>query len=784
MEAKIAAAKVQAGLHNVSDNELVEIYSALKGNEEYKVQFNKLMHQASTRLKKILDEDERAQSQFNGGAASGITADEQTVSRNLTQLESFSQVNPLDDKNKEFATSRAYLNNMVVVDAQGKQVDVSANIIEIAKLKTAADLTTSSEPLSQEVYNNRLRDNIDMSIYGIMMTNLVSNSNNSPETFQKSMNAMLDGQKQTVTTASASAILATQVVTLSKFADNLVSKFKSLNLAQKFKNKVEQANANLTQKLKDTYVKARTYAQILQEQGALADIGMAFVGAAGGPIGMAAYGAWTYYRRVHPLYKAYREEKKNNPEMKSFWKYLGKHKKDTMFAGLYMASSVASFAVAGVAAAQAITHGTTLAQASVAPLVQAKAAIAFSTVAARCTTDIAQAWGTPDMSKAVKRSIGSIAMYGVGYELAHALAGAHDGASADHSSTPSHTDTPSQTPVEAKDDNFNYVVKPAEKEAFTFKPFPWQENLADNSAVDASADAPADHDTAVQTDHSELAGTPAHEYTVGAREQAVYERNLKIVDKADIMVANVKDDIVELPKGMTPEMAVNLARVQMLYYGDDTGLKILLDCDEVSKISSTGYFDNLASKFTDSCNAPYGVGFPKDPNYGYADPNIYTRSIEVDCEKTILHGGRIVTPPPTPTPEPTPTPTPEPGPDPIKPEPTRIPVPDPSPMPLHLDAPNLQPTPIEQPATETPLEQPHLEGKGGNTPLNQNINEEASRIETRELGADGEGNIVRVDTAQNHEQPKTPNGNAPTSGKGSESLNQALINGKINTFGM
>ena len=764
MEAKIAAAKVQTGLHNVSDNELVEIYSALKGNEEYKVQFNKLMHQAGTRLKKILDEDERAQAQMNGGAASGITADEQTVSRNLTQLESFSQVNPLDDANKEFATSRAYLNNMVVVDAQGKQVDVSANIIEIAKLKTAADLTSSAEPLSQEVYNNRLRDNIDMSIYGIMMTNLVSNSNNSPETFQKSMNAMLDGQKQTVTTASASAILATQVVTLNKFADNLVSKFKSLNLAQRFKNKVEQANANLTQKLKDTYVKARTYAQILQEQGALADVGMAFVGAAGGPLGMAAYGAWTYYRRVHPLYKAYREEKKNNPEMKSFWKYLGKHKKDAMFAGLYMASSVASFAVAGVAAAQAITHGTTMVQASVAPLVQAKAAIAFSTVAARCTTDIAQAWGTPDMSKAIKRSIGSIAMYGVGYELAHALAGAHDGASADHSATPAHTETPSQAPVEAGD-------------SVAVKPFPWQENMPDNSAADTSVDAPADHGTAVQAEQATVADGATHEYTVGAREQAVYVRNLKIVDKADIMVANVKDDIVELPKGMTPEMAVNLARVQLLYYGDDTGLKILLDCDEVSKISSTGYFDNLASKFTDSCNAPYGVGFPKDPNYGYVDPNIYTRSIEVDCEKTILHGGRTVTTEPTPAPE-----------QPIE---TKIPTPqeninpDQQPVAPTPDTPTQTPTEVEnltQPETETPLEPPHLEGKGGNTPLNQNINEEASRIETRELGADGDGNIVRVDTEQSHAQPKTPQGEVPTSGKGSESLSQALKNRRINTF--
>ena len=796
MEAKIAAAKVQTGLHNVSDTELVEIYSALKGNDEYKVQFNKLMHQSGTRLKKILDEDERAQMQTNGGAASLATTEEQIVSRNLSQLETYDKINPLDESNKEFADSRTYLQNMIVVDNEGKQVDVSSQIVEVAKLKTIADLSLSAEPITPELYKAQLRDNMDMSIYGIMMTNLTVKDNATSFELKRPMREMLDGKKQTVTAESVSGVLGNQMVSLNDFATKLTDKFKNLSLAQKFKERVAQANTKLTQKLKDTYVKARTYAQILHEQGVLADVGMAFVAGVGGPVGMAAYGAWTYYRRVHPLYKAYREEKKNNPEI-NLWNYLGNHKKDAMFAGLYMASSVASFAVAGAAVSQAIAQGTSLAQvgtASVAPLAQAKAAIAFSTVAARCTTDIAEAWGTPDQNKALKRSIASIAMSAVGYGFAHYLAGAHDAAAAEHtqtSTTPTNvvaTSTNEVTPS-AGEDNFTYVAQPENPNTAPFQPFPWQENTPDTPAVDAT---PAGADSTSVSQDTHVTEVSTQEYTVGASEQAVYERNLQIVKNSDIMVANVKDGIVDLPKGMTPEMAVNLARVQLLYYGDNTGLRILLDCDEVSKISSTGYFDNLASKFTDSCNDPHGVGFPKDPNYGYADPNIYTRSIEVDCEKTILHGGRLVTPTPeptptptpapeptpTPTPEPTPTPTPEPGPEPIEPKPTRIPVPGPSPMPDHID----RPVPWVGPENETTLEQPHLKGVGGNTPLNQNINEEASRIETRELGADGDGNIVRVDTEQSHAQPKTPQGEVPTSGKGSESLSQALKNRRINTF--
>lgn len=68
--------------------------------------------------------------------------------------------------------------------------------------------------------------------------------------------------------------------------------------------------------MKETYIKARTYSQILAEQGVYKDVGMAFVAGLGGPAGMAAFGAWTYYRRVHPMVKAYREEARVNPQMK------------------------------------------------------------------------------------------------------------------------------------------------------------------------------------------------------------------------------------------------------------------------------------------------------------------------------------------------------------------------------------------------------------------------------------------------------------------------------------
>ena len=256
------------------------------------------------------------------------------------------------------------------------------------------------------------------------------------------------------------------------------------------------------------------------------------------------------------------------------------------------------------------------------------------------------------------------------------------------------------------------------------------------------------------------------------------------------MVANIKDGIVDLPKGMTPEMAVNLARVEYLYYGDDTGLLILKDCDEVSKISSLDYFNHVASKFTDSCQAPHGVGFPKDPNYGYTDPNIYTSKINVDCDKTTIIGGRTgghvpahpVTTPTTPVTTPiTPT-APATNLPPMEATPVSLRV-NPTPLPTHIN-------PVEgsQPAADAPnaLELPVLKGVGGNVPLDENINSEASRLGTN-IGVDGDGNVVRVDTPQNFSTDMSQDagavaGSAASKGTGSQSLSNFFLNKKFNTF--
>ena len=218
MDAKTAAAKVQNGLQDLSDKELVEIYSALKDNAEYKIQFNKLMHVAGSRLEAILEADGNNGNQNIRGGAAKVDSDEEALVRdNLKQIETLSKVDPLNAENKDFAASRKYLGNLEVVNENGQKIDVAPNIIEIAKLKTTSELYNTTEPLTQESYNRRLRDNIDLSIYGIMATNNWVKGSTSAAQTKDNLLSILAGQKQSVSTAAVSGVMAAQVVSLSNF---------------------------------------------------------------------------------------------------------------------------------------------------------------------------------------------------------------------------------------------------------------------------------------------------------------------------------------------------------------------------------------------------------------------------------------------------------------------------------------------------------------------------------------------------------------------------------------
>ena len=111
-----------------------------------------------------------------------------------------------------------------------------------------------------------------------------------------------------------------------------------------------------------------------------------------------------------------------------------------------------------------------------------------------------------------------------------------------------------------------------------------------------------------------------------------------------------------------------------------------------------------------------------------------------------------------------------------------------TPIPTHIEPlPLVQPTEVDDPVSAEPvvdepeqLEQPILKGKGGNAPLDNNINGEAARLGTN-VGADADGNVVRADTPQDFSS-SAKDAETTGTGKGNKGLNPFLLNNRINTF--
>lgn len=851
MDAKIAAAKVQSDLQNLSDEELIEVYSSLKGKDEYKVQFNKLMHQAGKRLKGILEKDEQEQTNNAGHAAA--QNDEDLLNSNLTQVEQFETVNVLDDKNKDFAETRAYLNNLSVVDEKGQKVDVTSNIIELVKIATAVELSQETKPFNQAEYNNRLRDNIDLSIYGILATEKLVTASAAPNQMsevRKAVDSILSGKKQTVSTNSASAVMGNIIVTMRNQTDALSNKFSKLDVVNRLKDKVKKANDNLEKKLKQTYVKARTYAQILTEQGVWADVGVAAVAGVGGPVGMAAYGAWTFYRRAWPMIEAYKEEKKVNPEMKNFWQYTKQHKKDAVMAGLYTGVALASFGIAGAQVIPAMAQSATAAQtgsALVAPLTQAKFGLAAATVATRGVTDIAAEWNTENRNKAVKRAIFSFAAMGLGHEASAWMSNNVDLSASEAASSNVETPTSSSAII---DNNHNGIPDTIERpldEQTLANPW-WKQpfmtdsaSVADNTPSVENADvaaASAEADTNVELpkawksdmgisprQFNTLFGHPEQQF-IGGRDalESAYESASRLsADQLSALGVKSPEELVykfsrlefQLGHKAPGELwvggyAVDNAHPELGNFTDNKlKLEKLLNCQEIIQNGGNVQPSDLAGMkallgHIDQNGQYHGIG---DHVRTTAMPN---GGILNDCGKVNVPGhtggGRISVSGATPVPStPAPVVTPvedvpvnvveptEPA-QPVRPtikmpeiEKPQIPVVV-TPIPTHIEPlPLVQPTEVDDPVSAEPvvdepeqLEQPILKGKGGNAPLDNNINGEAARLGTN-VGADADGSVVRADTPQDFSS-SAKDAETTGTGKGNKGLNPFLLNNRINTF--
>lgn len=531
-----------------------------------------------------------------------------------------------DQNNQELKESVELLGNLDVQGTDGKSVDIKDEVVAAAQLKTDLSISEKGEAgqkVTLDDYQKEFAKNINAILLGMMQTEAAVQGKGDEAATKKKLDelttAAQQGKKVTVSLNAA-------IGTMSNFAediDNIISRFgkKIANSAfgKGIKARWNKLDTSLRKKFGAPYEKARTYAKVFHEQGGTTAVGMMFVAGFGGPVGLGVYAGYVIKKRVLPFLNKYKVE--NETKKTSFRDFIKENKKESVKAGLYAASAVAGFITAGIQAYQGIAHAAGAVQAVDGAVSYTSTAKLLTAAGAAMTEPVTELGiavkEKKDVGKATRRLVGKAAMFGIGYgvnELAHFgwdWYNNHTGEAAD-------------------------AVADADPET---------QNGVDPTTQDGAGNETNNPETANEENAQPVVDEgPAIE--VGSREQALYERNLRLVPKSDMMVDNVNEGDVVLPKGMTPEMAVNLARVEYLYYGDDTGLKLLLGCDGVDDVNSVQYFRDMTDKFVTKVGDPRGlIGFPTDPNY-IADPNIHATIKDVDCSGIKIN--RIVTPVPDP----------------------------------------------------------------------------------------------------------------------------------------
>jgi len=619
-------------------------------------------------------------------ADKNIEAEPSQFKKNAIELNKFSEQAVIDED------SKTALNNLEVVDSKGQVVDVKSEIIETAKINVASNMVSSSININQDLYNAALQQEIANIMSSIIATkaNIKSNGDNMQYAGILSSDIKdlyTKDKKVSVTSDTLMAALSTHLRNANKKATELETKFKGSNFFQGLKERIKKVDNSLTSKFGERYTKIKGYAERLAEQGTALEVAAGLASGFCGPVGLVAYSAFMGVRRIKPLISQYKELKKAG-NVKSFGEFAKNHKKDIARASLYGLATVAGIG-GGVAMAINVPSLAGIAAYATTARMALSGAATITPQAIDVAADVANGRSIKQSGKKLLLTAGAFAAGAFVRDLIG------DAAASDNNGGTNAPETPS-TPVaptlpENGGGNSGFVPPVWGQEGETIPT--WPTTPADSIEVPQNPDVPVDVEV-------------EPEVVIGAREQALYERNMNLVPKSDIMKAMVEDGYVELPKGMSAEMAVNLARVNYLYYGDDTGLKALLDCDSV-KVDVKEYFNGLTEKFVTQAGDERGlIGFPTDPNY-VADPNIHARIQDVDCDGIKLEKDKVVIPEPTPVPvpEPTPEPAPEPQPEPVPtPEPVPVSTPEPTPEPQ----PEPTPEPVKEPEVNKNMPKVHV----------------------------------------------------------------------------
>lgn len=469
-------------------------------------------------------------------------------------------------------------------------VNLSNEVFEAAKLGVSVNSVTDKQPLSQQEYNERLQSEIAEILSTMILTKPVNEKTNETETANdvtdandraKELANIFDPNfkgKVKVSNTVAGATFATYLGRVATKAEELMPKYNKgknkgffSNLKDKF-NKLDQA---VTNKLKQKYQESKAVVTTMIQNGtwkeAALGLGLgatAFLTAGtmvgvGAAAGLTAMTAVQTYRRGKEFWNGYKAAKAKNKKV-NFGNYTLDNWKDAakvvLYAGATVAGGAATYynylATAAKTAGDAATIATAADTAKTASF--GKLGLITTATSGTHVADSAAALAKGDFkqagSSAKKAAFGIVGM-GLAYWL-----GSDNSAHANE--LPAH-----EAPTLG--DGHGPVNM---EEAFAKGLFDANGN-AQGDWLDVNSN-PEAADIA-----SNMADTTYSVEPAGAKEMAIYTRNLKFVPDSDIMVANIKDGLIQIPDGMSPEEAVNIARIQSLNYGNHDLLTMLKDCD-------------------------------------------------------------------------------------------------------------------------------------------------------------------------------------------------------------
>ena len=506
------------------------------------------------------------------------------------------------------------LSKVEFVNENGEITDFSEEIVNLAKLELAVETAEEAEPLTSYAYQVRLSEKMK-EILAQMPVNQAAQSDGGQNISDAQLgadgvanlfNPNFNGRVQIKADQGLGALFAERMGNIADKGQTLAQKYgqalvdaygeKGKTFFTYLTNKFNKLDSQLEEKLGKHYTKPKAVVQQMIKDGswkeAALGIGLgavAFAGA-GTAIGVGASAGLTLMtanmtrKRCVEFYKKFKKEKKEAEEKEqdlTFWKFAGRNKKEIARIVLYSCATVAGASAfvsqvnalsnAGSAMGAAAASAAQKASMSKMVLMTSGTATPFASDAAANYSRYLKSGDEADKKaakKALKKTLSIVGMAGLTYLAvsafsagdAHAAETGNDGIAPENGTPAPETDAPAPEANGSEADGSDVG-----------------DQNQDTGDQNQGADDQNAADPATNADGSQYAVEPA-----GDKEMAIYTRNLKLVPGHEEMIENINSGLVQIPDGMSPEEAINIARIQALNYGDKSLLIALKDCDGVT----------------------------------------------------------------------------------------------------------------------------------------------------------------------------------------------------------